>query len=194
MRLALLLLLALAGCADRHAHSPQTLFQQARILLRREHYQEARAQTELALRQAAPASPWYWKLRLLRVEILLEQRENMLARQALDFQLPSGPQWTGEWARYRLCQANIAYGLQRYAETQSHLDQARPLAAAIGAADMLAEIQLRRASLAMQAGDYDRAKSTLRLILDDALRRNDPYLAIKAKGPGHRHRRRRRRR
>jgi len=180
--LALLLALALAGCGERKAHSAATLYQDARVLLRSEHYQDARKQTDFALRKVDPASPLYLRLRLLRLEILVEQRENKLAREALNFQLPSGPQWTEEWARYRLCQANIAFGDQHYSEAQSHLDEAQGLAAAIGAAGLLGAIELRRARLALQLGDRAGAESRLRHVMDDAARRKDPYLEIKAKG------------
>ena len=182
MWLALILLLALAGCGDRKAHSAESLYLEARTLLRSEHYQAAHTRTELALRKAGPASPWYWKLRLLTVEILVEQRETELAQKALGFQLPNGPQWTEEWARYRLCQANIAYQEQDYTQTRSHLDEAQRLATTIGASGILGEIELRRASIAMQQRDLAGAEPGLRHVMDEAVRRNDHYLAIKAEG------------
>jgi CHAT domain-containing protein/Tfp pilus assembly protein PilF len=175
MRVALVLLLALAGCGDRTAHSVESLYLDARTLMRSEHYPAARARMELALRRAGPASPWYWKLRLLKVEILIGQREAKRAGEALAFQLPSGPRWTEEWARYRLCQANIAYQEQRRPEALARLDEAQPLAASAGLPGLLGEIEFRRASLAG-------AELGLRQVMDEAVRRNDHYLAIKAEG------------
>jgi CHAT domain-containing protein/tetratricopeptide (TPR) repeat protein len=181
MWLALLLVLALAGCGWKQ-HSAEALYQEARALLHSEHDQDARTQTELALRKADPGSPLYLRLRLLRLEILVEQREIKLAREALKFQLPAGPQWTEEWARYRLCQSNIAFGGQQFSEARSYLDEAQRLAAGIGAPGLLGIIELRRARLAMQLGDLAGAESRLRHLMDEAARRKDPYLELRAKG------------
>ena len=182
MWFAVLLLLALAGCGALKPLSPEVQYEEAHALLRSEHYQSALAKTDLALQRAEPASPWYWRLRLLRAEILQEQREFKLAGEALGFQLPSGAQWAGEWTRYRLLQANIEYRRGRLKEAAARLDEAQALAGPAGASDLLAEIELRRASLATRQANFADADAKIRHVLEYAARRNEPYLQLKATG------------
>lgn len=182
MWLAVLLLLALAGCGAQKTRSTADLYEEARTLLRTQHYQNARAKAEAALRSAEPGSPWAWRLRLLRVEILQEQRETVLAREALDFQLPSGPQWTAERARYRMCQANLEYRQGRYKEALASLAEAQTLASSSNASGLLAEVELRRAAVAIRQGRFSDAEAGLRRLVQDAARRKDPFMQMKAKG------------
>jgi len=181
MRFALPLVLVLAGCGARRP-STKALYEESRGLLRSEHYQAARSETERALAHAEPGSGWYWRLRLLRVEILLEQRELKLARQALDFRLPSGAQWGRERTRYLICQADIAYRQGELAAALSRLDEAQTLARATDAADLLPEIEFRRAKVALAQRDFTAAEAGLHRVVEEAARRNDPYLQMKAKG------------
>jgi CHAT domain-containing protein len=181
MRFGWLLLLALAGCGSWRPSS-QSLYEQARNLLRGEQYQAAQAKADEALRRAHRGSPLYWKLRLLRVEILIEQREVKQAQQALDFQIPPGPQWTEERARYSLCQANIDYRRRRMKEAEAGLAEAHSLAASIGASALVAEIELRQATLDVQRRDFTQAEAKIRHVLDYAAQHNDRYLRLKAAG------------
>ena len=181
-RLALIFLLALTGCGDRSARVTADLCRQGRDLLRGQQYKTILAQVEDALRHAPQSTPCYWRLRLLRAEILAEQRENAAA-QALDFKLPPGPQWTEEWARYRLCQASIEFRLRHDPQAAlQRLDQARTFAQTIGAAGLLDEIELRRASVFIRQNKLAEAEAKLHEVLDDAVRRKDAYLEMKARG------------
>src|SRR5271155_2628234 len=126
--LGLFLVLALAGCGRTNRPSTETLYQEAYNLLRSEHYQEASNKTEAGLKRAPPGSAWYWKLRLLKAEILLAKRQLPQALAALEFQLPEGPQWTAERARYRLRQGDSAFFLNNYPEAESRLSEAQKLA------------------------------------------------------------------
>jgi CHAT domain-containing protein/Tfp pilus assembly protein PilF len=182
MWFALFLLLALAGCGTWKPPSPEVRYEQARALLRGERYQAARTETERALEHVKPPSPWYWRLRLLRVEILQEQRQFKPVAAALAFQLPSGPQWNAEWARYRLLQANLEYRQGRIQEAAARLAEARTMAGAAGASDLLAEIELREASLATRQANFAEAEAEIRRVLAYAEPRNDPYLQVKANG------------
>jgi len=181
-RLALIFLLALTGCGDRSARVAADLCRQGRDLLRGQQYKTILARVEDALRHAPQSTPCYWRLRLLRAEILAEQRENAAA-QALDFKLPPGPQWTEEWARYRLCQASIEFRLRHDPQAAlQRLDQARTFAQTIGAAGLLDEIELRRASVFIRQNKLAEAEAKLHEVLDDAVRRKDAYLEMKARG------------
>jgi CHAT domain-containing protein len=153
------------------------------VLLHREQYPAALAEISAAMRLANPSSAWSWRLRLLRAETLLEQKELKLADQALDFEFPTGPQWTAERARYRLCQATIEYRRRNYEKAWAGLDRAQALAGAAGAAPaagILAQIELRRASVAVAQKKFPDADTMLRHVLTDAANRNDPYLQMKA--------------
>src|SRR6202167_6261734 len=83
--LGFFLVLALAGCGQTNRPSAETLYQEAYNLLRSEHYQEASTKTEAALKRAPPGSAAYWKLRLLKAEILLAKRQLPQALTALEF-------------------------------------------------------------------------------------------------------------
>lgn len=180
--LTLLCCLALAGCGGRTTRPAQDFCRQGRDVLRSQQYPTLLAQVESTLQHTAQSSPCYWQLRLLRVEILLEQRERDQAGQALQFDLPAGPSWTELRARYELSQSNLARGKGDLTGALRHLDEAQNLAGAIGASGLLAEIELRRASVAMYMGNLAEAQTKLRHVADDAVRRHDPYLQMKAQG------------
>jgi CHAT domain-containing protein len=151
-------------------------------LLYSEHYRAASDKTEQALTGAARGSPWYWKLRLQRAEILLARRETQQAASALDFQIPAGAQWTEDRARYSFCQANAFFFQQKYPEAASKLDQAHSLARTAGAARLLAEIELRRGSLAAVQKRPDDAASSFHSVAAYADHNADPYLQLGASG------------
>jgi CHAT domain-containing protein len=182
MRLALLLALVLMGCGRARLDSLESSYREARTLLRAEKPQAAWDQTEAALRQARPESVWYWRLRLLRAEILLAKREGKQAEEALNFQLPSGAQWRTEWARYRLCRGFAAYLLHNYDDAAEHLREAHSVAQSIGDTGLLAEIELRQGTLALAKGDFKDARGKFSRVLDQATRQGDAYLQMNATG------------
>ena len=172
--LAVLLLQALAGCAARPQPSVDTLYREARELLRTERLAPARLRTESALLRAPAGSPAYWKLRVLHVEILQSQHEFALAKKELNFQVPAGPLWAEEQARYRICQAAVDPDA-----AARLLDEAQALALSAGASDLLGAIALRKA---YRQDSFAEAGKMLHQIVDDAARRNNPYLRMQATG------------
>lgn len=176
------MLAAAAGFGAQPTQPAREWFEQARALLRVQHYRDARAKAEAALGQVQPGSEWCFRLRLLRVEILIEQREFKQAEESLDFQLPSAPQWSSEWARYRICQANIEYRKGHSKEALARLAEARTLAAARHAATLLEDIDLLRAKVALQQKQVAAADAGLHRVLAEAVRLKDPYTQMKAKG------------
>jgi CHAT domain-containing protein/tetratricopeptide (TPR) repeat protein len=182
MWLALLLLLALTGCGGQATRSALDLCRQGRTLLQHQQYAALESQVDAALRHVPRGSRCYWQLRLLRVEALVEARDHDAAEQALNFELPSGAQWTEEWARYRLGQANIERLKGNLDASSRHLDEAQDLARAIGASGLLAEIDFRRAVLAMLKGKLSDAEAGYHHVVDEAIRQNDPYLRMRAEG------------
>ena len=177
--LATLSILTLAGCRRGGTQTDPDLCQHGHELLRGEHYVSLLARVERALPHVARGSRCDWELRLLRVEILVEQRETERARKVLYLEPLAGPPWAELRARYRLCQAN----LERQddpAQALRHLDEAMDLARASGSSTLAAEIELRRVSVAVQQRRYDEGLRRLRAILDEAIRRNDVYAQMKA--------------
>lgn len=182
MRFAFLLIVIEAGCGRARAPARAPAEQEVRALLRSERFQDASTKLELSLNQAPSASESYWKLRILRAEILLAQRKATQAQTALDFQLPSGPRWNEDLARYRLCQGHAAVILHRYDEGRLLLDQAQALAQSAGAFELVAEIELRKGSLAVNRLSFHEAETDFRRVLDYAVRNQDHYLQMSAAG------------
>jgi CHAT domain-containing protein/predicted negative regulator of RcsB-dependent stress response len=180
--LGLFLVLALAGCGRTNRPSAETLYQEAYNLLRSEHYQEASSKTEAGLKRALPGSAWYWKLRLLKAEILLAKRQFPEALTALEFQLPEGPQWTAELARYRLRQGDAAYFQHNYPEADSRLKEAQKLAESVHAPGLMAEIEFRQGSVAVRTEHFVEAESKFQDVRAYADRQRDAYLQMRATG------------
>ena len=180
--LGLFLVLALAGCGRTDRPSAETLYREAYNLLRSEHYQEASNKTEAGLKRAPPGSAWYWKLRLLKAEILLAKRQLAQALTALEFQLPEGPQWTAELARYRLRQGDAAFFQNNYPEAGLRLNEAQKLAESVHAAGLLAEIELRQGTLAVNTQHLTEAESKFQDVRAYADRQGDAYLQVRATG------------
>ncbi len=183
MRWALLVLIALAACHRPGAPSAAQIYDEARNLLRREQYAAAWAKAAPGLEQTKPGSYWHWKFRLLKIEILLGQREGVKAQKELEsLRLPSGPEWTADRGRYCLYQAHAAFLQNQYAEARARLAEARALAEAAGSAGLAAEIELRAAFVSVLEGRFGEAEAGFRQVLDAASRQGDTYLRLRAAG------------
>jgi len=176
------MLVAAAGLASQPDESLRQQYEQARALLRVQHYRDARAEAETAILQAQSGSEWFFRLRLLRVEILIEQRDFKEAEGALDFQLPSGARWNAEWARYRVCQANLEYRKRHFKETLARLAEARTLAVAKHESGLIGAIELLRAKVVLQQKQPAAAYAGVLRVLAEAEHLKDPYIQMKAKG------------
>src|SRR5579885_1362012 len=160
MRWALLVLIALAACHRPGAPHAAQIYDEERNLL--------------GLEQTKPGSYWHWKFRLLKIEILLGQREGVKAQKELEsLRLPSGPEWTADRGRYCLYQAHAAFLQNQYAEARARLAEARALAEAAGSAGLAAEIELRAAFVSVLEGRFGEAEAGFRQVLDAASRQGD---------------------
>jgi CHAT domain-containing protein len=180
VRYVFLFVLALAGCTREPA--VESLYQNARQSLRAERYQAASDATEAALKRVQQGSDLCWKLRLLRVEILLARHQPDQADRALQFALPTGPQWTEYQARYCLYQSTILYLRHQYLDARLKLNEARRLAGPTAAPGLLAEIELRAGSVAAEDGHFEEAEANLRRMSDYAAKAADAYLQMEAIG------------
>ena len=182
IRFVLLLIIGITGCGRSRIESPQPAYQEARNLFRSEHYDAGLAKSEAALKNTSPNSPWHWKLRLLKAEILLAKREAKQAQAVLAFQLPAGAQWTQDLARQRLCQGLAAYLLYNHAEALKRLEEAQTLAETAGDSSLLAEIELREGLLCVRNGNLEEAEVRFRKVLQFAQQQGDVYLQLNATG------------
>jgi tetratricopeptide (TPR) repeat protein len=180
--LALLLAVSFIGCRTAREHSLSAAYNEARNLLRSERDDDAWANVERNLRRLNPESVWYWKFRLLRVEILLARREAKQAEAALNFQLPSGPQWSREGARHRFYQGYTAYLLRKYDVADLRLREAETLARSSDDSGLMAEVELRQGMLAVAKQEFTEAGDRFRHVIDYATRNHDEYLEMLATG------------
>jgi CHAT domain-containing protein/tetratricopeptide (TPR) repeat protein len=178
---ALLLAVSFIGCQTAREHSLSTAYNETRNLLRSERDDDAWANVERNLRRLNPESAWYWKFRLLRVEILLARREGKQAEAALNFQLPSGPQWSREAARHRFYQGYTAYLLHKDV-AGPRLQEAEQLARSSGDSGLMAEIELRQGMVAVAKQEFNEAGDRFRHVIDYATRNHDEYLEMLATG------------
>ena len=173
---ALILALSLTGCERARERSLAATYNEVQQLIRVEQDRVASAKTDRVLQGMKPGSVWYPRFRLLRVEILLARREGKQAEEALNFQVPSGPEWIRERARYELYQGYAAYLLQKYDAARERLRDAETLAQSAGDARLTAEIALRQGILAVTKKEFIDAGDKFQRTLDYALRNSDAYL------------------
>jgi CHAT domain-containing protein/Tfp pilus assembly protein PilF len=180
MRWAWAFALVLIGCGAKTKQSPLPSYAHALDLLKSEHLAEASKETESAL--AHPAnSVEYWNLRLLRVQILLAQRESKRVLEALNFTPPSDPEFAEQAARYELCQAHAALLSEHYEAMREHLEKAQTLAP-LSDQELIAEIELRRGSLANALRNPGEAQKHLARVLEYSKAHDDHWLGMSATG------------
>src|SRR5580698_10032023 len=116
MRLLLLAVVGLAACGDRPRNIEESI-RAASELRRAERFDLALAKAEAALgpagRSADPGA--MWRLRQLKVDILLGHREAAQALSILDSygDVPGGPGWAEQKARALLLRGQASYTLSR---------------------------------------------------------------------------------
>lgn len=177
-----LLLLELAACHSAEPPSAQSLYDDARLLLQTEQLERASTETERGLALSQPGSNLAWNFRLLRAEILLSRREAKEASAALENRPPAGPKFSEQMARYKLCQAHLALLLHNSAAANSRLDEAQALAGTLPGGHLLAEIDLRRASLAIATRNQEQARQLVGHALIYAQAHGDRALQMSATG------------
>jgi CHAT domain-containing protein/Tfp pilus assembly protein PilF len=180
--LALLLALSFIGCQTAREHSLSAAYDEARNLLRSEKDDAAWANVERNLSRLNTQSDWYWKFRLLRVEILLARREAKQAEAALNFQFPPGPQWSRERARHRLYRGYTEYLLHRNSRACERLQEAETLARSSEDSGLIAEVKLRQGSLAVARQEFNEAGDKFQQVIDYATGNHDEYLRMLATG------------
>jgi CHAT domain-containing protein len=178
----LLVAFVFTGCKAAREQSLSAAYTTTQQLLRSEQTAAAAQKLEQVLQRITPESRWYWRFRLLRVEILLARRESRHAQAALNFQVPPGPQWTQERARQLLYEGHAAHLLYKYDLARQYLQQAELVARSIAEAGLIAEIELRQGLLAVETRDFDAGRAKFRDVLEYATQNHDQYLEMLASG------------
>lgn len=167
-------ILLLGACGWRQA-GPETVYQAAHRLLRRGELKAALAEAESGLR-AEPS----WRFRLLKAEILLTSGEAVHA--SLYLASMTAPSESEPRALWRMYQGQADYLQSDFAGAESALDEAASLARGLNLPLLDAEIELRRATLALRRGQTEKADPLFRRALDVGSAHGDSYLAANAMG------------
>ncbi len=171
-RPAALALLFLCGCGWPGADS---LYRDAQSLLRRGDLKTALAKAEAGLR-AEPS----WRFRLLKTEILLTSGEAAGAGRFLA-SLPA-PADAETRARKRMFEAQADYLQSNFLEAEAAIEECAALAAPLKIPLLDAQIESRRATLALRQGETATAEPLYRHVLEIALQQGDSYLAANTMG------------
>ena len=170
-----LVLALLVGCAWRSAGSPDAVYRDAHRLLRRGELKAALAQVETGLRQEPS-----WRFRLLKTEILLTSGDAVGASRYLAS--VTTPPDAETHARWRMDQGQADYLQSDFLGADSALGEAATLAQPLHLPLLDAEIEMRRATLALRRGEPEKADPMFRQVLNIAAAQGDTYLAANAMG------------
>lgn len=174
--------LILSACRDKPALSPTALYSHARTLLQLERLDAASAEAARGLAHVQPDSELGWRFRILHAEILLAEREAKQASFALAVSPPANLTSPDLRARFSLCQSHLCLLLHDRKGAHAHLNEAQTLAARLATSRLPAEIQLRRASLAIADGDTEAARQDIERVLAYADGSGDKFLRLGATG------------
>jgi CHAT domain-containing protein/tetratricopeptide (TPR) repeat protein len=180
----LLLLLLLAACVRRPASDPDLIFRQATLLRQQGDLQQALTLADRGLAQFAnhTNSAWYWKFRLLKVEVLLTQGNVSEASKLLQERVP-GPADTPELqARVLLDRGLTEYWSSQYARAAQLLRQSLQIAEAHNLGPLVTEIKWRRGMVLARLGDAAGSEADLRDALRLARESKDTYLEASVLG------------
>ncbi len=175
---AVLLLLPLTACVRRPAADPDSLFRQATLLRQRGDMQQALVLAERGLAQFESNlhSEWYWKFRLLKVEVFLTQGKASEASKLLEEPLPALPESPEIRARWLLDRGLAEFSTSHYPESKQLFDQSLELAKSHELQPLIAEIEVRRGAALARLGDAAASENDLRDALTLARQSKDHYL------------------
>jgi CHAT domain-containing protein len=165
----LLLLLIAWGCGK--PRSAEDLYGQAETLRRRGFTKQALEAADQGWRQwiSKPGAEWQWKFRLLKAEILVNQRSTRQALELLD--------GAGEAPPSDELKARYLADLGQARKDRALVEQAFELASRHGYSSLIASIELKRAAM---DGYTARSEAFLRNALTLAQAQSDAYLEAAA--------------
>ncbi len=133
------------------------------------------------LRYPSQEQEWYWRLYVLKAEILLWRGLNQEVLDLLVEPIPPRFGSTDFAVRKETCQA-IAHGyLHQFGQATASLSHAEQLATS-SQPQLLGEVFLAKGSVAVERGDFDDAIQSFRKSLDLARAEKQPFLEANAAG------------
>ncbi|HEY2462276.1 MAG TPA: CHAT domain-containing tetratricopeptide repeat protein [Candidatus Acidoferrum sp.] len=170
------------GCKSPASFSPEKIYDEAQLKLKRGDLKGAVAESDAALLHFADLNgEWHWRFTLLKAEALVQQRLNKDALVLLAPGLPQSLENTdlGVWEKLTKGSANCF--LLNFAEADQLLRQAATLAAA-SHPDLKGEVTLRQGTLAFVRGDIPSAEGAYSQTLVLARGEHSQFLEAAALG------------
>jgi CHAT domain-containing protein len=143
MKRAVALLLVCASCGHRLQTSPEEGYRTVVKNFRHGELATALAQARAGARQTRPASPLFYKFRLLEAEILIYQSNRPAAASILTSGVPEGPELAALEARRRMLQLSVLGKLSREEKVRV-LDEVSGQASRLGDVDLLLDAGIRK--------------------------------------------------
>jgi CHAT domain-containing protein/predicted negative regulator of RcsB-dependent stress response len=175
------LLLFWTACVQPHQTPPEDFYQQALSDLRRGNLAAARNAIDKAsaLWADKPQSPWYWKYRVLRAEILTDEGHSQEAVALLSSEPPAGPDFADLACRWKAVRVKALFRLRRIEEARALLDAAESLAIRTKQEFILPELANLRGSIFDALRMHAEAESAYRAGLARAEQLHDLYWETK---------------
>jgi CHAT domain-containing protein len=174
----LLALAAVCACTRTSERAFATTFRAAKDAVQRGELTEARALAERGAARAAPETPWSWKFRFLRGEILLLQRQPAGVPGLVDASLPPGAAFDALRARQAYLAALLARSRNRLADALAFLESGRRFAG--GDPDVSLDMAWLQGQLELRLGRWSAGETRLDGVVTQALARGDRFQAARA--------------
>ena len=172
--------LSLVALACGSRPEPQTVYDDARLKLKRGELLPALEETNRALqRYPSEKEEWHCRFQVLKAEILVRQDLNTESLALVNAELPPSLATSDLAVRRRLTQALANASIQQPAEATRFLAEADALARA-NHPELLGEVALRKGTICFLAGDMNGAEDGYREALQSARERKDPFFETAA--------------
>ena len=174
-------LLVASGCTHRSDEKLTALAETSINDLRGGQLSEALKSAErgLALTQDSPVSQFAFRFRLLKAEILILQGQVAAARLILELPIPDAMAYRALAARQRYLIGKALQVLKNSTEAVTMLEDARRLAEAASAVDVVADSEDLLGQINLLSDRYDAARTVLRQALVRAETSHDRYRVAK---------------
>src|SRR3954471_12041491 len=174
----LVCLLATGGCAVNAERQLASTYEEARLEARRDDLIQARTVADRGVALAPPDSEWAWTFRLLRGEILLQQRQPADALSLVAASLPQARTFDRLRARQKYLQALVQRSQNRFADALATLEAARQVTPDAG--DVQFDINWLDGQLRMRLGQWADAETRLNAVISAAAVAGDRFQQARA--------------
>jgi len=170
--------LLLSACG--RTFDPQSVYEDARMKLKRGETNPAFQETERALkRYPSEKTDWHWRFRELKAEILHSQGLDRESLSLLEAELPPWLATSDVAVRRKLTQGAASTSTQRLNDADRYLAEAESLARA-NHPEFLGEVSLRKGTVCFWRGDMLGAEGAYRKALAIAREQKDLFLEASA--------------